>query len=185
MSPSELHSNTEPYGFRATDLYSDPGYPMPPVQFNGNDTTGGYQYHTFAMEWLPHEVRILIDSVVVRRFPDRMVPPGTPYSDWITTLPRALADLLPAEIGIDHDNTDLFGADTSHASPGWWGSGFNSPAYVERQYFQHAAAFELAHPTPGWPGFEMVDGKPVAHHLLDYVKVWDIPKDVQIPTYPH
>jgi hypothetical protein len=162
MSPSDIHSFTEPYGFAATDMYSgSEGYPVPPLPFNADDTTpSSYQYHTFAMEFLPHEVRILVDSVVVRRLPDRLIPRGSPYYDWITTLPRTPIDILPAETDID-------------------------PGEAERLSFEHAAAFELAHPIPGWPGFEMVDGKPVAHHLIDYIKVWDVPKDVYIPNLPH
>jgi hypothetical protein len=23
-----------------------------------------------------------------------------------------------------------------------------------------------------------------AHHLVDYVKIWDVPKDVQVPDFP-
>ncbi|HEY3875340.1 MAG TPA: hypothetical protein VGM92_07670 [Candidatus Kapabacteria bacterium] len=35
------------------------------------------------------------------------------------------------------------------------------------------------------PGFWPVHGRPAAHHLLDYVKIWDIPRNVTIPDYPH
>jgi hypothetical protein len=178
LAPTDLDSNTEAYAFTATDLYSDPGYPIPPLPFNGNDTTpSSYQYHTFAMEWLPHEVRFLIDSVVVRRLPDRMIPPGTPYSDWITTTPRSPTVFTPGEEGIDYKAYDPLGTNDS-IGPGWWSSIYNSPAYVERQYFEHAAS------VAGWPGFEVVDGKTVAHHMIDYVKVWDVPKDVFIPNFP-
>jgi hypothetical protein len=181
MAWSDLHNGNEPYSFIATDLYSDAGYPVPPVAFNGIDTVAHYEYHTFAMEWLPHEVRFLVDSVVVRRMPDRLIPPGTPYSDWVTTMPRGLTDLRPSQIDFDNNVSDSLGLDTSHNMYGGW----NSQMYMERQYFEHAAAVELASPTPGWPGFEMVDGKPVAHHMIDYVKVWDVPKDVKIPNYPN
>ena len=173
MLPTDLHSNTEAYGFAATDLYSgSEGYPIPPLPFNADDTAGHYEYHTFAMEFLPHEVRILVDSVVVRRLPDRLIPVGSPYYDWITTLPRAPIDILPAETDIDYDLNDPFGVDTSHGS-GWYG--LSSITNVERRYFEHALS------VPGWPG---VWGG-AAHHLIDYIKVWDVPKDVIIPDLPH
>jgi hypothetical protein len=145
--------------------------------------TVGCEYHTFAMELLPNEARFLIDSVVVRRFPDRMTPPGNFYSNWITTLPRVPFNLLPAQFGMDYNAKDLYGDTTTLDPYGWWG--MKSVTYVERKYFEHAAAFEQAHPVPGWPGFEMVDGKPVAHHMLDYVKVFDVPRDVYVPDLPH
>jgi hypothetical protein len=121
------------------------------------------------MEFLPHEVRYLIDSVVVRRFPDRLVPPGTPYSDWVTTMPRSMTDIRPAEIDIDWGGTsDPFGT-----TPG-------TQMYMQRKYLEHALA------TPGWPGvWPDKYGHPAAHHLVDYVKVWDVPRNVQIPNYPH
>ena len=173
MLPTDRHSNTEAYGFAATDLYSgSEGYPIPPLPFNADDTTGHYEYHTFAMEFLPHEVRILVDSVVVRRLPDRLIPAGSPYYDWITTLPRTPIDILPAETDIDYDLSDPFGTDTSHGS-GWYG--LSSITNVERRYFEHALSI------PGWPG--VWDG--AAHHLIDYIKVWDVPKDVIIPNLPH
>jgi hypothetical protein len=112
------------------------------------------------MEWLPHEVRILYDSVVIRRLPDRLIPRNSPYYDWISTTARTLVDILPAEIDIDHGSN-------------------GGPDSTEQAFFEHAASI------PGWPGFETVDGKPVAHHLIDYIKIFDVPKDVQIPNYPH
>ncbi len=169
MSPTNFHSLTQAYGYTVDEDGS--ASPLPAFPFDLFDTSGHYEYHTFAMEWLPNEVRLLVDSVVVRRYPDRMVPPGTPYSDWVTTMPRAMTDIRPAEIDID------------------WGSGTQDPygthpgsqMYMQRQYLEHALS------EPGvWPGV-CVDkyGHPAAHHLIDYIKVWDVPKDVQIPNYPH
>jgi hypothetical protein len=169
----DLHSGDEQFTF---NIQSQSGYPTAPVPFNGNDSTG-YQYHTFAMEWLPNEVRFLVDSMVVRRFPDRMVPPGNHFSNWIAAMPRGTLDLLPAELLMDLSGTDTLGTDTSHRSGGWWG--MNSLTYVERQSFEHAASI------PGWAGFWPVNGRPTAHHLLDYIKVWDVPADVIIPNFPH
>ncbi len=58
------------------------------------------------MEWLPHEVRYLIDSNVVRRFPDRLVPKTSKYYDWVTTEPRTPASIYPAEFDIDFGSPD-------------------------------------------------------------------------------
>lgn len=50
-----------------------------------------------------------------------------------------------------------------------------APLHPEKLYFE-------SHPHN--PGFEDVNGKPAAHHLIDYIKVWDVPTSVQIPNYP-
>ncbi len=172
LATTYLDSGDEAYGF----TINEGGYPEPYYPFNGNDTTqSSYQYHTFAMEWLPHEVRFLVDSVVVRRWPDRLVPPGDPHYDWVSTMPRGLAWILPAQTDFDYSSGDPFGADPSLNS---WG-GPTSITYVERKYFEHAAQ------NPHWPGFETVDRKQVAHYLIDYVKVWDVPKNDYIPNLPH
>ena len=118
------------------------------------------------MKLLPHEVRYLVDSVVVRRFPDRRVPPGNAYYDWAGTMPRSATDIHPAQ-------NDMPGGDDI------FGDTVGSQMYQARVYFEHAAA------QASWPGFETIDGKRVAHHMLDYVKVWDVPKNVIIPNYPH
>ncbi len=50
---------------------------------------------------------------------------------------------------------------------------------MERQYFETHL---------GNPGFKdvTIGGKTyhAAHHLLDYVKVWDVPADMKISGYP-
>ena len=177
LHPSDLHNDTEAYTFTMPGVL----YPVPFLPFNANDTTGHYEYHTFAMEFLPHEVRYLVDSVVVRRFPDRLVPPSSPYYDWVSTTPRIFPDIRPAQTDFDlstyQDSLHITHTDSLGTHPG-------TLMYQERKYFEHAAAFETAHPIPGWPGFEMINSKPVAHHLIDYVKVWDVPKDVFIPNLP-
>ena len=141
------------------------------------------------MEWLPHEVRILYDSVVVRRFPDRLIPPGNPQYDWVSTQPRSNIELFPAQFDIDLGtytdtitklkDTDWFG--TYGARDGY--GDFLSITKQQRQYFE-------THTTnPGFWPVEIPPGSgiwyPAAHHLLDYVKIWDVPKDVTIPKYPH
>lgn len=163
-----LHIDTEAYS------YSMPGvaYPVPTLPFNADDSTGHYEYHTFAMEWLPNEVRYLVDSVVVRRFPDRMVPPSSPYYDWAGTMPRVIGADLRIETDFDYDENDPLGK-----TPG-------TITYQERQYFEHAASV-----MPRWPGFKNVTigghTYNAAHHKLDYVKIWDVPSNVKIPDYPH
>jgi hypothetical protein len=188
IASTDLHSNTEKYSFDRRVLYSPhSGYPVATLPFNGNDTTGGYEYHTFAMEWLPHEIRYLYDSIVLRRFPDRLVPVGSPYYDWISTMPRSLALIRPAQIDMDvnPNNFDPFGVDDTsffwpHTADSvqYW----NSITGEERQFFEE-------HNTETALGFEdvTIGGRTyhAAHHLIDYVKVWDVPKDVKIPDFPH
>ena len=145
-----------------------PGFEGPPYTPADSEafTTQPYRYHTFAMEWLPHEVRFLYDSVVLFRWTDHMVPPGNAYYDWVGTMSRSATEIHPAQFDLPSD-TDVFGR-----TPG-------SAMYQVRAYFEHAAS------QVSWPGFETFDGKRAAHHMLDYVKVWDVPKNVFIPTYPH
>ncbi len=183
LGVTDAHSGNEAYGFQANEWYgAHEGYAVPYVPFDGNDTdTTSYRYHTFAMEWLPNEVRVLYDSIVMFRWPDRMVPPGNPYYDWVGTMSRSVTDIHPAQFDLP-SVSDSLGRDSSITS--WTdGSGYhwyyNSAMYAARKYFEHAAA------QSSWPGFETFDGKRVAHHMLDYVKVWDVPKDVLIPPYPH
>ena len=55
---------------------------------------------------------------------------------------------------------------------------------MERKYFESHATDTVKNPGC-WD--VTIDGKTyhAAHHLLDYVKVFDVPKDVIIPAYPH
>ena len=145
-STGDLHSGDEAYVFQADEWYgAHEGYPVPYVPFDGNDSTSGYQYHTYAMEWLPNEVRFLYDSVVLFRWPDHMVPPGNAYYDWVGTMSRSATNIHPAQFDLPSD-TDVFGR-----TPG-------SAMFQVRAYFEHAAS-QLS-----WPGFETFDGKRAAHH---------------------
>ncbi len=183
MAPGDLHSGTEAYSFNIDDIYSPHNsYPIPPLLFNGMDTVSGYQYHTYAMELLPHEIRYLVDSVVVRRFPDRLVPNTNPYYDFANSLPRGMVAINPAETDIDVGIKDTFARNDTVA----WVSGgvtyYKSITYEEYHYFD-------THPyNPGCWDVEIPPGSGhwvhAAHHLIDYVKVWDVPKDVIIPNYP-
>ena len=47
------------------------------------------KYHTFALELLPHEARLLVDGAVMRRWPDRLIPDTDQRSDYMTYFPRA------------------------------------------------------------------------------------------------
>ena len=124
-----------------------------------------YRYHTYTMEWLPHEVRILYDSVVIRRIPDRLIPPGSPFFDYASTMARGGENLIPGEF----DDEDLL------ATPKNAGDYYVAAPVLS--YF-------LKHINTNTPGFWPVDGQPAAHLLIDYVKVWDVPKDVIVPAFP-
>jgi hypothetical protein len=122
------------------------------------------------MELLPHEVRFLVDSNVVRRIPDHLVPTNTPYYDWASKIMRSPVNIHPAEFDIDLDTNDRFGV-----VPG-------TSTYNERHYFETHL---------GNPGFWDVDIPPgsghwyhAAHHLVDYVKIWDVPTSMKISGYP-
>ena len=142
-----------------------------------------YRYHSFAMELLPNEVRILMDSNVVWRSPDRLIPPGNHFYDWASKIPRSPVGIHPAEIDIDYNTSDPFGADSTTF---FWGPGrdtmqyWNSVTGHERQYLDQ-------HPNnPGcWD--VTIGGKTyhAAHHLIDYAKIWDIPADVKVPDFPN
>jgi len=191
-----LHNNTEAFSYTLLGTH----YPVPGVLIDRDtsnyehtwDTaayaTTAYRYHTFALEWLPHEVRILYDSVVVRRFPDRLIPPGDSHYDWASTQPRSNVILFPAQFDIDLGSykdtvtglTDTDWTGSYNRMDGW--GDFLSTTKVQRQYFE-------THPhNPGFWDVEIPPGSthwyPAAHHLLDYVKVWDVPKDVTIPNFP-
>jgi hypothetical protein len=115
-----------------------------------------YTYHTFAMELLPHEMRYMMDSNVMARLPDRLIPPSYKRSGLL--IERSPLDLRIAQFDLDY-----------------------SILATQQAYFEHAAA----RTTPLWPGFRNVGGKPAAHQLVDYVRIWDVPADVKIPNFPH
>jgi hypothetical protein len=174
---TDVHSHTEQYQYTIKEGgEGGVNYPMAWENFNGDDTTGGYEYHTFTMELLPHELRYLVDGNVVRRVPDRLVPVGTKYYDWASTFERTALCIHPAEIDIDEDPSDSLGTDTSHTSDGKY---YKSLTYQERHYFD-------THLTnPGcWD--VTIGGRTyhAAHHLVDYVKVWDVPADMKISGFP-
>ncbi|HEX5315831.1 MAG TPA: hypothetical protein VFX22_04185, partial [Candidatus Kapabacteria bacterium] len=85
------HSGVGPFFYSVDE---GPGYPIPMFQM---DTTG-YKYHTYAMEFLPHECEFLVDGAVILRFPDRMVPPGDIRYDYVTSYPRASLPIIPGEL---------------------------------------------------------------------------------------
>jgi hypothetical protein len=96
-------------------------------------------------------------------------------------MPRSIYQIYLAETDIDNTPWDSLGTDTTtYAYNG--ARYFNSITHAERKYFEHAAA------TAGWPGMKEVHigGKtyPAAHYLIDYVKIWDVPKEVKITDRP-
>jgi hypothetical protein len=120
-----------------------------------------------------------VNSNVVARLPDRMIPNWIP--EYGFNLDRSPLDLRIGEFDINGGN-DPFGLDTTFAYwlPDTITKHYNSITYAEKRYFE-------THPNN--PGFRPVTigGKtyPAAHNLIDYVRVWDVPKDVIIPNYPH
>ncbi len=179
LDSADLKTNRESFVYELPDAYAGgPGYGVPAMltgadtTFDYGDSVDGYRrdsaaytaepyrYHTFTMEWLPHEVRILYDSVVVRRWPDRMIPQGSPFYDYASTMARGPVYLIPGGFSMDGDPV---------VSSSW--SGLSSVNYFRT----HA----------GYPGFWPFHGQNAAHHLIDYVKVWDLPKTVIVASFPH
>ncbi len=154
MLHSVLHSNTEAYSYTINEGV----YPMPAILTNDTSTTSGYEYHTFGVEWLPHELRYMYDSNVVYRVPDRLIPPGNEFYDWASQIPRSLLPIHPAEADIDNDSI--------------------------------SAAFLNAHPNaPGCWDVQVPPGTPPLYHAgherIDYFKVWNLPADVKVDSYPY
>jgi hypothetical protein len=175
ISPSDIHSYTERYAYSV----DEGDFACPAVPFDlYSDTIGDYKYHTFAVEVLPHELRYLIDSNVVLRLPDRLIPPGN--KEFGLNLDRGPADLRIGEF--DLEGSDPFGLDTTFVYwlPDTITKHYNSVTYAEKKYFED---------HPHNPGFRdvTINGKTyhAAHNLIDYVKIWDVPKDVKIPDFPH
>ncbi len=129
LDSSDLNTNTEAYSYTVNENYDAP---IPEVAFDGNDTTGGYVYHTYTMELLPNEMRYLIDGNVVRRFPDRLIPPSNFNYDVISNVPRVATSIQPAEFGIQQSTYDSAGVsynDSLGTHPG-------TATYMQRQYFE-------------------------------------------------
>ena len=145
MSPSASHSGTIAFKF---DYNEGPHNTAPAVHINLSD----YRYHTYSLEILPHEVRFLIDGHVLRRSPDRLIPPGDLEAGYPEIAPRSPMNIVPAEFG-----------------PASTDSAYNS-------YFKaHVSTCQGC-----WP----INGQPAAHQMIDYVKVFDLPKDVIVPPFP-
>ena len=126
-----------------------PAYPIPLIPMD----TNGYVYHTYTMEWFPHECEILIDGIVVSRFPDRMIPVGDIRYDYMSTYPRVPEGMYIGELDID-------------GGPGYATYG---PYATEKAFFQSNVAT-----APGcWNN--------AAHDLIDYVKIWDLPAGYSVP----
>lgn len=168
LDSSDLDSNHEPYPFKVAEGFGD--YPGPPFALDWGKTDTVYRYHTFAVEILPSEIRFLYDSNVVRRIPDRLIPLGDTENDLAWKLPRSHFNFFIGQL--DQDNND-----DAHTDP--FGNDSGSITWEQRQSFEHAAA------SPSWAGFWPYHGKNVAHDLIDYVRVWDVPSDMKIPDFPH
>jgi len=178
MGPLDLHINTEKYPYTVNEMSA--AYPIPGVAFDSTH----YKYHTFGLEVLPHEVRFLVDSNVVRRIPDRMVPSNSRQYDYASQIDRAPLDLRIAEVDYEYDMLDTnnvkfidsfgtysnsyFWPDSVHGRRYW-----SSVMYLARQYFEQ----RISNSADGfWNN--------AAHHRVDYVKIWDVPSDMYIPGFP-
>jgi hypothetical protein len=178
-----LDGNGNPFSLPSTDLHTfTEAYPFALSDYGTRGTTGEiaqtqidtlgisahsdsvwattpYKYHTFSMERLPNEIRFLVDSNVVRRFPDHMLPPGNPYFDWAARTPRGPEPLQPAEFFIES---------------------VSDPRYAgEKAFFE-------AHDTTCSGCKDITIGGHTyhaAHQKVDYVKIWDVPADVKIPNF--
>jgi hypothetical protein len=168
---SDLHTFTEAYPFAVCD-YGTRGTPdgMGQVQFDtlGLDSasdahwaTTPYKYHVFSMEWLPNEIRFLLDSNVIRRWPDHLLPVGNRFYDWPNKIPRGPVNFRPAEWIMN---------------PGSYPLGVDS---ASRAYFE---AYDT---TCSGCGDVTIGGKTyhAAHQKVDYIRIWDVPSDVKIPNF--
>jgi hypothetical protein len=178
MSIWDIHTNTEAYSYAISD-YGTRG-PTGEIAQTQIDTLPAYYtdsatlavsldhyahsryvYHTFSMEWLPNEIRFLVDSNIVRRIPDRMVPPGNNYFDWAARTPRAPEDLQVAEF-VMNGGTYPIGLDSAQR------------AFFEAYDTTCSGCKDV---TIGGHTYH------AAHQKVDYVKVWDTPADVKITNY--
>jgi hypothetical protein len=154
-------------------------YPEPSVAFDWGDSAG-YAYHTFGVEILPNEIRFLYDSNVVRRIPDRLIPPGHREYDVASKLGRTPPSFYIGQLDYDRNGDytfDPYGIDSTKD-----GGNYISKTFRERTSFEQAVAL-------GWHGFEPATigsiTYPAAHDKIDYVRVWDVPRDQRISNYPH
>jgi hypothetical protein len=178
----DLHTHTEAYSFDVCD-YGTRGMPdgMAQVQidtlpaydafYSGDSARYAqslehyahtpYKYHTFAMEWLPNEIRFLMDSNVIRRFPDHTLPVGNRFYNWPNKIPRGPEYFRPAEWIMNPSNNPLIADSASKAF------------------------FEEYDTTCSGCGDVTIGGHTyhAAHQMVDYIRIWDVPADVKIPNF--
>lgn len=193
LANTDLKSNSEPYQYwlaTGTNYTETPAAYWDSAKFS-TFAHSAYKYHTYAMEWLPNEVRFLVDSNVVRRYPDRMVPPSNEYPsslyyDYARRLPRTPVTFFLGEFAIDNNSPfdgwpiDSLGLVDSIAYTSNGDTTFNSRTYQERHFFEE---------FPDCAGCDTitVHGHAVhaAHHRIDYAKIFDVPADMKLPDYPN
>jgi hypothetical protein len=187
MAPGDRHTFTEHYQYTVDEGYAD--YQGPSFAFDGDDTAqSSYRYHTFTMELLPHEARFLMDSNVVYRIPDRMVPTSSPYYDRASQIMRSIPYIELNNMDIDYTTSDPMGTNDSiawlipiiHGTDTTIDTGYVSVTYGERHYFE-------THPhNPGfWPVTIGDITYPAAHVRIDYFKVWDMTTEHKIAPFPN
>jgi hypothetical protein len=85
LSPGFPHSGVSSYLYSCREGCA---YPQPQVHIQSGE------WHTWAVELLPHECRFLMDGRVVRRIPDRLIPRTDSRSDFVSNYPRMLTPLI-------------------------------------------------------------------------------------------
>jgi hypothetical protein len=58
------------------------------------------QWHAYSVEWLPHEIRYLVDGVVRFRWPARAIPTSDEHYDVVSKMHGKWLDLLPGSTGV-------------------------------------------------------------------------------------
>ncbi len=119
------------------DCQEGPANTAPAVHINLSD----YRYHTYSLEILPHEVRYLIDGHVLRRAPDRLIPPGDPSADYMTPAPRSPMNIVPAEFGPPDSAYYYYFKSAVTTCQGCWTDG--NGQHIASQYIDYVKVFDL------------------------------------------
>ena len=116
---SDLHRNTESFTYSVEEGLFDYPAPFEAMEW-GDSAPSSYRYHRYGAEVLPHEIRIMLDSNVILRYPDRLVPPTNREFDFTTKLGRSWAKFYIGEFDFTGAADSASFAYASHA-PAWAG----------------------------------------------------------------
>jgi hypothetical protein len=80
----------------------------------------------------------LRSSNVVRRIPDRLIPPTDKHADWITTLPRFAPTINIGQMTLDGLDSSQWSILLNHIAdcPGCWDVGTKHAAHTRIDYFK-------------------------------------------------